>query len=274
MEQKPGQGSNDFTSFVNQTSSGEESQQREEAPSVNPEDEVVVASQPPPIVPSVEQAQPTNEQTITNGNGCFVCKTIRDLTFCRHCGNDFCPQHSSKYNPTKYCQDCIFAEDMSLIHEPLVDEDGVRKQGFRIRLIGQGWPNEQRLIGEQREDGEYVMSDDELRLQIQGLQKLLQDAIGTADYARISIASREYELSYREHSRYVKAMKSRKAREAKGVITIGGKKRKANGGSKTANLPDPIQALMALGLTREQAEAMKAVLGAAVPPQLKKGGTK
>lgn len=151
-------------------------------------------------------------------------------TFCLHCGQDF---------------DSIPATQ----REPLKDEDGTEHQGRRIRLIGEGWPNELKNIKD--------CSDEELEFQISGLQKLLTKAIQTQDYAQISIAAREFELGYRKHSRYVSAVRRREKIE-QGAIRLNSKSHKMS--SKTLSMEE--QLAKQLGIPLEQAKALKIILDA------------
>jgi hypothetical protein len=103
-------------------------------------------------------------------------------------------------------------------------------------------------------------SDDELDAQIGGLQKLLQDAVKTADYARISIAAREYERDYRQHSRYVKAMKRREKIE-QGAVRLNSKSHKMSTSVKPQSMAETLAKQMNISL--EQATALLGVLGKA-----------
>jgi hypothetical protein len=152
--------------------------------------------------------------------------------FCPHCGQDFASDYETK-------------------SEQVVDDDGTTHSGRRIRLIGEGWPNDLVMIKD--------LSDEQLITQIKGLQDLLKRAIQTADYAQISIASREFELGYRQHSRYVAAVR-RREKLTQGSIRLNQKAHKV--GSTGPKIPADIAALMALAnITYEQAVAMKALLG-------------
>lgn len=158
-------------------------------------------------------------------------------TFCYHCGQDF-------------------NNVLLTSREPIVDEDGTTHNGSRIRLIGEGWPNELRPIGAKRPDGTYIVSDEELEHQIAGLQKLLARAIQTQDYAQISIAAREFELGYRKHSRYVHAMRRREKIE-QGAIRLNAKAHRIG---KTATMEEALA--KQLGIPLEQAKALKIILDA------------
>jgi hypothetical protein len=134
--------------------------------------------------------------------------------------------------------------------EPLVDDEGVTHQGRRIRLIGEGWPNELRMIKD--------LSDEELKEQVKSLQTLLEDCVRTGDYARIGIAHREYELGYRANSRYVAAIK-RREKLVQGAIRLNSKRYRKD----AVQIPPDILALMkAFNLSQELAEQLKIVIGA------------
>jgi len=208
-------------------------------------------------VPSPE-AQ-LNDKTVNEVNDsevklakCFICEAVAS-NFCRHCGQDFCEQHKSKYQNNLCCK-CLTDENLQIQNEPLIDDEGARHEGRKIRLIGEGWPNSLRLIKD--------TSDDDLKEQIKGLQNLLQDAVKTADYARISIAAREYELDYREHSRYVAAMR-RREKIAQGAIRLNKKTHRIDAQGQKQQIPADVAALMkAFNLDYEKAVVLKSVLAA------------
>jgi hypothetical protein len=170
---------------------------------------------------------------------CIICGSLAER-ICTQCGQDFCPKH--------FCP----VHELATQTEPLTEEDGTTHQGRRIRLIGEGWPNSLRMIKD--------YTDEELEGQIAGLQKLLQDAVKTADYARISIAAREYERDYRQHSRYVKAMKRREKIE-QGSIKLNSKSHKMSSPAKPLSMVETLAKQMNISL--EQATALLGVLGKA-----------
>lgn len=200
-----------------------------------------------------------NDKTVNEVNDsevklakCFVCEVVAS-NFCRHCGQDFCEVHKSKYQSNLCCK-CLTDENLQIQDEPLIDDDGSRHEGRRIRLIGEGWPNSLRLIKD--------TSDDDLKEQIKGLQNLLQGAVKTADYARISIAAREYELDYREHSRYVAAIR-RREKIIQGTIRLNKKTHRIDAQGQKQQIPADVTALMkAFGLDYEKAVALRSVLTA------------
>jgi hypothetical protein len=191
-----------------------------------------------------QELQIQADTTVTKVNNSICASCGKPATeFCQRCGQDFCSEHR-----------CIMhSEEFRTTNEPLVDDEGVTHEGRHIRLIGEGWPNSLRVIKD--------MTDEDLVRQVGGLQELLKDAIRTADYARISISAREYELDYRKHSRYVAAMK-RREKIQQGSVRLGGKKHRMDASGAKVAIPADVQALMSLGLSYDQAVAMKSVLGA------------
>ena len=171
---------------------------------------------------------------------CFLC-TETQVNFCRHCSQEFCASHQSKLN-NKLCCNCVSDANLETQSEPLIDSDGVTHQGRHIRLIGEGWPNDIVTIAS--------LNDNELEEQIRGLQALLKIAIQTSDYARISIAARQFEKGEREHSKRRKLMQ-RREELAKGVVRLASQKpATAKPKDDTAKLAEQ------LGITREQATAL------------------
>ncbi len=148
---------------------------------------------------------------------CRLCPNPA-VAFCRHCGQEFCDKHRSKYN-SLLCSNCVRDDNIQTISEPLVEDDGeggrIVHEGRRIRLIGEGWPNDITTIAS--------LSDDELVQQIAGLQALLELSIQTNDYTRISIAARQFEQGERAHSKRRKLM-SRRQEIAQGVVRLNEKR--------------------------------------------------
>ena len=173
---------------------------------------------------------------IVNDNAPSHCSCgaprIQSQSFCLHCGQDFYEVPESK-------------------REPLTDEDGTVHHGRRIRLIGEGWPHDLKLVKD--------CSDEELEEQIAGLQKLLAKAIQTQDWAQISIAAREFELGYRKHSRYVSAMRRREKLE-QGAIRLNAKQHKISSSGRALTMEE--QLARQLGLPVKQVKALKILLAA------------
>src|SRR6266849_384974 len=182
-----------------------------------------------------EQAIADATVNLVNGSVCTICGDA-STSICSKCGQDFCDKHY-----------CLVHGSLPTQREALTDEDGTKHQGRRIRLIGEGWPNSLRMIKD--------MSDEELEGQIAGLQKLLQDAIKTADYSRISISAREYELDYRKHSRYVAAIK-RREKLTQGSVRLNSKKHLVSA-SRRAIPPDIASLMKAFNITYEVAMTLK-----------------
>lgn len=168
---------------------------------------------------------------------------------CPECGQDFCDTH-----------ECLMhSKALPTAREPIIDEDGITKRNSeRIKLVGEGWPNHLRTL--------ESMTDEETVEFIKSMQAMLKQAIEIGDYARISIAHAEYAMEYREHSRHVKAIRQREKHEAakQGILNLGKRKLKTASGQ---TIPDDIASMMkAFGLSYEQAQAMKILLGGAKKP--------
>jgi hypothetical protein len=183
------------------------------------------------------------DATVTNVNEslgtCTTCG-LPSLRICTHCGQEFCASHF-----------CI-THEMSTERVPIVDEDGTEHRGQRVRLIGEGWPNHLLLIKD--------LSDDELDARIKELQGFLTQAIRTQDYTQISLAAHEYEKGYRQHSRYVAAIK-RREKIQQGSVRLNNKRHRVDASGAKTSIPADIAALMKLGnLTYEKAVEMKSIL--------------
>jgi hypothetical protein len=201
------------------------------------------------------EVPPLNEQSVTSSNDTLptvpsVCARCGNpaTKFCPHCGQDFCDTHQ-----------CIMhSQEFQVESHPIIDEDGTRHAGRSLRLIGEGWPNKLRSIKD--------LTDEQLVEQIKFYQKMLEESVRTADYARICIAHAEFDLSYRENSRYVAAMKRREKIE-QGAIRLGGKKYRKDT-QQAPGVPLHIASLMkAHNISQAQAEALVKLLSAS------KGGT-
>jgi hypothetical protein len=185
----------------------------------------------------------THDATVNFVNNICISCDRPAIRICTHCGQEYCAQH--------YC----ITHEMSSERVPLTDEDGTEHRGYRIRLIGEGWPNHLLLIKD--------LNDSELDARISDLQKTLTQVIRTQDYTQISLAAHEYERDYRRHSRYVAAIK-RREKIQQGSVRLNNKKHRVD--VKQSSIPADIAALMKLGsLSYEQAIAMKAMLGKAKP---------
>ena len=184
------------------------------------------------------------EASVNVVNVCVNCGTTA-VRICTHCGQEFCSQHF-----------CI-THEMGTERVPIVDEDGTEHRGQRVRLIGEGWPNAIQFIKD--------LSDEELDVRIAGLQQRLKECIRNTDYTQISLAAHEYDRDYRQHSRYVAAIK-RREKIQQGTVRLNNKKHRMDASGAKVVIPGDIVALMKLGnLSYEDAVKMKAILGKAKP---------
>lgn len=190
---------------------------------------------------------------------CFRCDAS-PLTFCRHCGQEFCSNHRSKYSD-QYCYLCIAPDNLGLEYLPLeeeeLDEEGntVIHRGRRIKLIGEGWPPSMQMVNSfpDNEDG-----DRGLEIFISERQRLLRDAIATSEYHRITLSHAEFVKEHRRHSKAAKLQRRREELE-QGVLRVGGKLHR--GGGKTLKQESEDEKLMKLlNLTPELFKAFKKVM--------------
>ena len=159
------------------------------------------------------------EQTVNKSNGSSVCyrKDNNSATAqCRHCGQDFCNLHRSRYD-ARYCADCVSDETLKTRDEPLVDDDGVTHPGRVIKLIGQGWPHHMEMISS--------LSEEQLDARIIELRRLLEDAIRTSEFFRITLCAAEFDKEERYRSKIRKLRDRRRALE-QGVLMINSKKKR------------------------------------------------
>jgi hypothetical protein len=192
---------------------------------------------------AVAREQEIADATVNIVNTCVNCG-VAAVRFCAHCGQDFCATHF-----------CI-THELGTERVDIVDEDGTEHHGQRVRLIGEGWPNHLLLIKD--------LNDEELVFRIKDLQRLLADAIRTKDYTQVSLAAHEFELGYRQHSRYVSAMK-RREKIQQGTLRLNNKRHRIDASGTKQTIPADIAALMKLGLSYENAVQMKTLLGKAKP---------
>jgi hypothetical protein len=170
------------------------------------------------------------------------------IDFCRHCGQEFCVNHRSRYNP-KMCSGCVSDSSLQVAREPITDEDGTQHQGTRMRLIGEGWPNSLHLIKD--------MTDLELEDQISDLATGLKEAQLTLDYKKILYSAATFEKDRRVHSNAVKARRRREKIE-QGAVKLNGKS------VRMKTVADPIDLLAKqLKIPYDQAKAVMAMLGKA-----------
>ena len=119
------------------------------------------------------------------------------LTNCNKCGKWFCLDHASELDPTKYCSSCLKLEDATLEQSPLLDEEGVRRQGRVIRPVGIVFSQNGKLIEE--------MTDDELKEYIVRYQQAVHDCERSLDYARITLGNALFEAGHREIAKVKRA---------------------------------------------------------------------
>lgn len=184
-------------------------------------------------------------------NSCEFCGETEGVNFCRHCGRDYCRQHASKHNPSLLCMDCLSEQRLGLQSEAIVDEDGTTHQGRRIRLIGEGWPHTIEMI--------RGLSDDQLDIKIGEWKALLNEAIKTGEYFRITLAAAEYDKETRYRSKVRKLQRRREELQKQGAMRLNGKSR--NMAPKRSLSPDEMLA-QTLGITIEQAKQLRVVLEA------------
>jgi hypothetical protein len=191
------------------------------------------------------------EETVNKVNNCFYpsCDSVA-IGFCRHCGQEFCEQHRSRYD-TRFCSDCITEDAMRLEESPLVDDEGVTHEGRRIRLIGEGWPASMEMI--------RTLTDDQLEFKIGEWKRLLAEAVKTQEYFRITVCAAEFEKEDRYKSK-VRKLQRRREELQQGAVRLNSKK------TRVKPPKDPAEALaIQLGITVEQARAvMKITAGARV----------
>ncbi len=209
------------------------------------------------------EQQSAAETSVTSVNNihiakCFKCGVDASLTLCRHCGNEFCGDHRSKYSD-QYCYLCIAPDNLGLDYLPLeeeeLDADGntVVHRGRRIKLIGEGWPNTMQMVCD--------LTDEGLEIFIAERQRLLKEAVATAEYHRITLSHAEFTLNYKKHSKAVK-LQRRYAKLQQGTLRVGSTRQ--NMGTKAVKQATEDDKLMKLlGLTPEQFKAFKKVMNKA-----------
>lgn len=215
--------------------------------------------------PSSEQE--STETTVNNVNDsihiakCFKCGSS-PLNVCKHCGNDFCQNHRSKYSD-QYCYLCIAPDTIGLEYLPLEEEDiddegkTITHHGRRIKLIGEGWPNAMQMIDAFPDTDE---GNEGLRIFIAERQRLLKEAIELADYQRITLSYAEFKEGYRRHSKAAK-LERRYEQIKQGTVRLNNKSHRVSGVKKQESEDEKL--MKALGLTTEQYTALKKALGKA-----------
>lgn len=181
---------------------------------------------------------------------CRFC-TLPAISFCHHCGQDFCANHRSKYN-NHLCVDCISDESIKTDYTTIKDDDGTTHMGNNIKLIGEGWPRSLEMI--------HKLTDEQLEAKIAELKKRVKEAQLTLDYSRILLSAAEFERAYSKHSKRVKLMRAQMIEsktEKQGTIRLN---KKAH---KVISIDDQAQLLSSqLNITIEQAKALMALAAA------------
>lgn len=192
-----------------------------------------------------ETSNESNNEASTHASVCSYSECGKPaVKICPQCGQDFCDEHECR----------VHTKVLDTQREPIIDEDGTQHRGERIKLIGEDWPHQAKMV----ED----MTDDEAVEFITVLQKRLEVCNKTGTYLQITIAHAQYVLGARQHSRYVKAMRQREKHEAAkaGILNFKTKKLRTASGQQ---IPSDIMSLMkAFNLTYEAALLLKNVLGA------------
>lgn len=200
------------------------------------------------------------ETTVTNVNNneihtakCFRCGET-PLTLCRHCGNDFCSNHRSKYSD-QYCYLCIAPSNLGLDYLPLEETEEVNGEvvihhGRRIKLIGEGWPSSMQMVN--------ALDDAGLEIFITERQRLLKEAVATAEYHRITLSHAEFTKEYNRRSKRAKLQKAERELQ-QGSVRLGGVAK--NMGTRTVKKQTEDEKIMKmLGLTWVQYQAFKKVM--------------
>lgn len=218
---------------------------------------------PVPSVPANLQSSKPEEfvnkvnNTLNRTEGqCFRCENI-PITFCRHCGQEFCQDHKSRYSEGICCL-CVASDNLGIQFVDYIEEDmdaegnPVKHRGRRIKLIGEGWPNTMQMIDD--------LSDEALEVFIAERQRLLQEAVKLSEYHRITLAKAEFTKEYKRRSKIAK-LRSREAQlKTQGGMRVSGKV--VNIGEKRSAQPSEAKLAASLGISIEQLRAVKKLAGA------------
>lgn len=201
------------------------------------------------------------DTTVTNVNSsihvakCLKCDATENLLLCRHCGNEFCLNHRSKYSD-QYCYLCIAPDNLGLEYLPLEEQEEVNGEvvihrGRRIKLIGEGWPSSMQMVN--------ALSDEGLEIFIAERQRLLKEAVATAEYHRITLSHAEFTKEYKRHSKAVK-LQRRYAELEQGVLRVAGKKHQVGATKPSKQQLEDEKLMKMLGLTPDQYKAFRKVM--------------
>lgn len=227
----------------------------EDLDTVVSENELVAREAPKATSPSVISPPDVSVTKVNNKEGqCFRCDQM-SINFCRHCGQEFCSEHKSKYS-VGICMLCIAPDNLGIEFTDIVDEelgaDGKTHthRGRRIKLIGEGWPNAMQMI--------ESMSDEGLEIFIAERRRLLDEAIKLGEYHRITLAAAEFKKEYNRKSKIEKLRRRRDNLIQQGTLRVDGK---SVTGIKAKGLTSDEKLAKSLGLTMQQFQAFKKLVG-------------
>jgi len=202
------------------------------------------------IVLTIDPIQPEQEPPKL----CSICKTEASIDFCRHCGQEFCASHRSRYN-SKLCTNCITDSNTSIEVGPYIDDEGKERRVRQFKLIGEGWPHSVQLLSS--------LTDIELEDHISEMARRLKQAQLDLDYTKILHSAASFEQEHRGWSRAHAARKRREnieaSHKAQGSVKLNAK------AYRVRQPVDPAIALAkTLGVTVEKARELMKVLGKGV----------
>jgi hypothetical protein len=181
--------------------------------------QLVVREFPPTEAPQAVPETNVNKANNNEPGKCFRCETA-SINFCRHCGQEFCAEHESRYS-NGICYLCIASDNLGLeyvdIEDEEPDENGImhKHRGRRIKLIGEGWPNAMQMID--------TLNDEGLEVFIAERKRLLDEAVKLGEYHRITLAKAEFKKEYNRRSKIEKLRRRREELIQQGSLRFGGK---------------------------------------------------
>lgn len=178
---------------------------------------------------------------------CRYC-TEASVDFCKHCGQEFCVNHRSRYN-SLVCMSCVSDTNLTVESQPLAEEDGTTHKGRRLKLIGEGWPNSVQMLKN--------LTDEELDAHIGELTLQLKEAQISLDYSKILLAAAEFQ---KEHTKWSRAIAAKKRREKieQGSIRLNNKSVRASG---PKSVDSAVALAKTLNCTVDEARAVMTMLG-------------
>jgi len=114
---------------------------------------------------------------------CFICKIPTDL-LCPKCERYFCLSHSSLFNK-RYCAECGPNCSLGVESAIITSEDGKEITGKKIKLIGEGWPDQLEKI--------QSLTDEVLGEKILEYKNLLKEVVRLRDTFLITVSAMENE---------------------------------------------------------------------------------